>query len=126
MNNISLTGRITAPPELKQTTSGKSVLSFCVAVNRRFQQNGERKADFIDCVAWNGTAEFISRYFKKGDGIAVQGELQTRNFEDSNGNKRKAVEVLVNQAEFFGSKGQSESAGANEEMETVEDDNLPF
>ena len=111
INNVVLMGRLTAAPELKTTQSGTSVTSFTLAVERRFTQNGEKKADFIDCVAWRGTAEFITKYFSKGDLIAVTGEIQTRNYEDKNGNKRTAVEVIVNEASFCGGKNNNSSSG---------------
>ena len=108
INNITIMGRLTATPELKTTTNGTSVTSFAVAVDRKYTLSGqERQTDFIDCVAWRNTAEFISKYFKKGEMIAVEGELQTRLYEDKHGNKRKAVEVVVSNVSFCGSKQQS-------------------
>lgn len=108
INNTVIMGRICNDPELRTTQSNKSVTSFCVAVDRRFQSQGEeKKTDFIDCVAWNNNADFISKWFKKGSMIAITGEIQTRNYEDKNGNKRKAVEVVVNQASFCGSKNDN-------------------
>lgn len=104
INNVTLMGRLTGAPELKTTQSGLSVTSFCIAVDRRFQQNGERQTDFINCVAWRNTAEFISKYFNKGDQIAVVGEIQTRKYQDNSGNTRVAFEVIVNQASFCGGK----------------------
>lgn len=114
LNNVVLMGRLTAAPELKQTASGVSVTSFTLAVERSFVKQGEeRQADFIDCVAWRNTAEFITRYFGKGSMIAVTGSIQTRNFEDKNGNKRKATEVVVDNASFCGSKGENQQNTAN-------------
>lgn len=114
INNSVLMGRLTATPELKSTASGVPVTSFTLAVERSFVKQGEeRQADFIDCVAWRNTAEFISRYFQKGSMIAVTGSIQTRNFEDKNGNKRKATEVLVSQASFCGGKGDNQQNTAN-------------
>ena len=113
LNNVVLMGRLTAMPELKTTQSGTSVLSFTIAVDRRFQQKGEeRQTDFINCVAWRHTAEFISKYFNKGDAIAVTGEIQTRKYEVE-GNKRTATEVVVNNASFCGSKNKQENDGDN-------------
>ena len=108
INMVALMGRLTYEPELRSTNNGLSVLSFQVAVDRNYQAQGqERQADFIDCVAWRQTAEFISRYFHKGSMIAIEGSIQTRNYTDKNGNNRKAVEVVVNNASFCGSKAET-------------------
>ena len=128
INNVTLMGRLTAAPELKQTTNGTSVTSFCIAVDRRFQAKGEEKqADFINCVAWRNTADFIAKYFGKGDMIALTGEIQTRKYTDKSGNNRVAVEVVADNASFCGGKnggGASEPKYNFEEI-TVDDD-LPF
>lgn len=100
--NVVVMGRLTADPELRTTNSGTAVTSFCVAVDRKYAP--EKQTDFIDCVAWRHTAEFITRYFSKGNLIAIRGELQTRTWEDKNGNKRKAVEVLATSVSFCGDK----------------------
>lgn len=128
MNIVGLIGRITYPLELKVTTSGVSVLRFQIAVDRNYTPKGEeRKADFIDCVAWRGTAEFIGKYFKKGDLIAIDGSIQTENYTDKNGNKRKAVEVVVNNASFCGAKNTNESPAPDADFEEItDDDDLPF
>ena len=113
LNSVVLMGRLTADPELKTTQSGVSVLSFCIAVDRSFQKQGEeRQADFINLVAWRQSAEFISRYFRKGSMIAVQGSIQTRKYEDKEGNKRTAFEVVIDRASFCGSKAESGTASA--------------
>lgn len=105
INTVTLMGRLTANPELRTTPNGVSVTPFSVAVDRKHTPSGqERQTDFIECVAWRQTAEFISKYFKKGDMIAIEGEIQTRNYEDKNGNKRKAVEVVVGNVSFCGGK----------------------
>lgn len=105
LNVVALLGRLTADPELRRTPSGVSVTTFTVAVNRSYvKQGGERQTDFIDVVAWRNTAEFISKYFRKGQMIAVQGSIQTRSYEDKQGNKRKAVEIVAKEASFCGSK----------------------
>lgn len=142
INNVVIMGRLVQTPELKQTASGVAVTSFTLAVERSFVKQGEeRKADFIDCTAFRHTAEFITRFFNKGAMIAVTGSIQTRNYEDKNGNKRKATEVVVDNASFCGSKGENQQNTANytpvaesssyqptdgdfEEIGT--DDNLPF
>lgn len=109
LNCAVIMGRLTADPELKTTNSGLSVTSFCVAVDRRYQKDGEeRQADFINVVAWRQTAEFICKYFCKGQMIAVQGAIQTRNYEDKNGNKRTAVEIVAENVSFCGSKSESD------------------
>ena len=112
-NKAVLIGRLTAAPELKITQSGVSVCSFTLAVNRNFKgQDGERKADFINIVTWRQTAEFVSGFFHKGDPIGIEGSIQTRNYEDKNGNKRTAVEVVADGAFFVGGK-QSRDSGEN-------------
>lgn len=108
INSVVLMGRLTFDPELRTTPSGVSVVQFQVAVDRNFQRQGEeRKADFIDVTAWRQTAEFISRYFRKGSMIAIEGSIQTDNFTDNSGNKRKSVRVVVNNVSFCGSKAES-------------------
>ena len=109
MNKAILVGRLTADPELRATTSGDSVCSFTVAVNRRFARAGEeRKADFINCVAWRQTAEFICNYFAKGRMIGLVGSIQTRDWTDNEGRKRYATEVIVDEAYFTESKAASD------------------
>ena len=112
LNKVILCGRLCAEPELKQTPSGVSVLSFSLAVNRRFQSKGNdgqqsNQADFISVVAWRQTAEFIARYFHKGSALCVTGSLQTRTWQDQNGQKRYATEVVVDEAMFVDSKNES-------------------
>ncbi len=107
LNTAIIMGRLTADPELRKTTSGLSVTSFTVAVERNYKSGEERQADFINVVAWRGTADFVSTYFKKGQMIAVQGSIQTRNYEDKNGNKRTAVEIVADNVSFCGSKAES-------------------
>ena len=143
INKTILGGRLTADPELKQTPSGVSVCQFSLAVNRRFSKEGEQKqADFINCVAWRNTAEFISKYFRKGSSLCVVGQVQTRSWTDSNGQNRYATEVLVDEALFVDGKNDtqgSEAAGAGSYIpeafntpitpnftEADPDDDLPF
>ena len=105
MNFVCLMGRLTADPELRRTANQTAVTSFTLAIDRRFVPQGqERQADFINCVAWRQTAEFICRYFHKGQRIALQGSLQARQYTDRDGNKRTAYEVVVDNAEFCESK----------------------
>lgn len=125
INSVVLMGRLTADPELKKTTSGKSVIKFTVAVERRFNRN---ETDFLEVVAWQKTAEFVSQYFRKGSMIAVQGEAQARLYEDNNGNKRKAVEIIAEQVSFCGSKGENAAKADSDYLEIPEvaDEDLPF
>lgn len=115
LNKVVLAGRITADPELKQTLSGLSYLNFTVAVNRSYvsknNEQAERQADFINVVAWRQTAEFISKYFRKGSAICVTGSIQTRSWNDNNGNKRYATEVVADEAMFVESRN-SDTSGA--------------
>ena len=107
INKAILVGRLTADPELRTTQSGISVCSFSVAIDRRYSSGGERQTDFINCVAWRQSAEFISRYFGKGKMIGIEGSIQSRNYEDKQGNKRTAIEVVVDNASFIGSKAEN-------------------
>ncbi len=109
LNRAILMGRLVADPELRQTANGISVCSFRIAVDRNYSKDRERQADFIDIVAWRSTAEFVSKYFNKGKMIIVEGSIQTRNYEDRNGNKRTAVEVVADNIMFGESKGASQS-----------------
>lgn len=116
LNKVILCGRLTADPELKQTPSGVAVVSFTLAVNRRFQSksadsNQGGQADFITLVAWRQTAEFISKYFKKGSALCVTGSIQTRSWQDPQGQRRYATEVVVDEAMFVDSRNES-AAGA--------------
>lgn len=105
LNNIVLMGRLTAYPELRSTGSGVPVCSFTIAVERDYQRAGEDKqTDFIDVVAWKSAAEFVTRYFSKGDMIAVQGSLQSRKWQDKDGNNRVSWEVQAERLHFTGSK----------------------
>ena len=100
LNLVALTGRITHDPEMRSTATGVPVTSFSIAVQRNYKSGEEYLTDFIDCVAWRGTCEFIGKYFKKGSLITVVGNLETRKFTDKDGNNRKAVEVVVKEAHF--------------------------
>ena len=103
INCINIMGRLTDTPELKVTTSGTNVTTFTVAVDRQFSK-GEKQTDFINVVAWRGTAEFVSKWFSKGQMIAVQGSLQTRKYQDKDGHNRTAFEVVAEQVSFCGDK----------------------
>lgn len=114
LNCAVIMGRLTADPELRTTTTGLSVTSFTVAVDRSFVKSGEeRQADFINVVAWRQTADFVTKYFRKGSMIAVQGSIQMRNYEDRNGNKRTAFEIVADNVSFCGSKAESGTTGGN-------------
>ncbi len=129
LNKVILGGRITADPELKQTPQGVAVTTFSIAVNRKGKDAG---TDFINCVAWRQTAEFICRYFKRGSSICITGSIQVRAWNDQQGNKRYATEVVADEASFVDSKDggqaepafQTQSAPSFEEMSS--DDELPF
>lgn len=139
MNIVGLTGRLTYEPELKVTQNGTSIIRFQVACDRAYQSKNSsqqgRQADFIDCVAWRQTAEFISKYFHKGAMIAVEGNIQTNIYTDKNGNKRKDTSVLVTSVSFCAPKSDngSQSVGeieqhANDDIEEIidDDEDLPF
>lgn len=130
MNTISLVGRTTAPVELKKTSSGKSVVQFTLAVKRKFAKD---TTDWIPVVAWEKTADMLSQYVTKGQQIAITGELQSRHYEDKNGSKRTAYEVIARDFDFCGSKNEASGTApeysapntANFE-ELNQDDDLPF
>ncbi len=107
-NKCILQGRLTSDPEAKQTQSGTAVISFTLAVDRRYNRGEEKKCDFITFVAWEQTADFICRYFKKGQAMLVCGELQTRSWTDNNGSKRYATEVVAREVSFCEAKRESE------------------
>ena len=113
MNKVILYGRLTAEPELRQTPNGISVMHFTVAVKRRFAKEGQQQTDFINCVAWRNTAEFISKYFSKGQSIIVSGSIQSRSWDDKDGKKWFATEVIVDEADFAGSKPGSANSSQN-------------
>ncbi len=147
MNVVALLGRLVADPELRQTPQGTAVTRMRIAVNRAYVKQGEeRKADFIDVVAWRGTAEFVSKYFRKGSMIGVSGSIQTRTYTDKDGNNRYAFEVVADNVSFAESRGASSnqgmsmsappapinnesaySAGSNDDFTIVDDsEDLPF
>ncbi|MGM9632333.1 MAG: single-stranded DNA-binding protein [Eubacteriales bacterium] len=116
LNKVVLCGRLTADPELKQTQNGIAVVSFTLAVNRRFQRGADgqnnSQADFINCVAWRQTAEFISKYFRKGSSLCITGSIQTRSWADNAGAKRYATEVVVDEAMFVDSRAEAAGSGS--------------
>ncbi len=108
LNVVALMGRLVATPELKHTQNGISVVTFTVACDRNFARQGEqRQTDFIDVTAWRQTADFVCKYFQKGSMIALDGSIQTRKYQDKNGNNRVAFEVVANNVSFTGSKASS-------------------
>ncbi len=109
LNVVVIMGRLTATPELRTTNTGLSVTSFSVAINRNFSKDGNSQTDFIPCVAWRHNADFITKYFAKGQMIAIKGSLQQRSYQDKDGNNRTAYEVVVESADFCGSKSESSS-----------------
>lgn len=148
LNIAAFTGRLAADPELRHTQSDTAVTSFRIAVDRNYCKQGEeRQTDWIDCVAWRGAAEFITKYFHRGSMIAVDGSIQTRSYTDSQDVKRKAVELVVSNVNFCGSKkdnpadisgpdeaapasqpaaGAGKPAGGSDFVEIAGDDDLPF
>ena len=146
MNKVILMGRLTRDPEVRYTqTNNTLVASFSLAVNRRFARAGEeRQADFINVVAWSKTGEFCSKYFKKGQQVGVIGRIQTRNWDDEQGQKHYVTEVIAEEAYFADSKREGEAGGANfdatfgampqsvagasenSDFETFSGDDLPF
>ena len=114
LNHITIMGRLTRDPELRRTGSGIAVASFTVAVDRDFggRDGGEKETDFIDCVAWRQTGEFVSKYFTKGRMIVVSGRLQIRSWTDKDGNKRRTAEVVADNCYFGDSKRESDGGNA--------------
>lgn len=127
LNKVILIGRFTRDPELRSTPQGTSTCSFSLAVNRSYQSaNGERQADFINCVAWRQNAEFISKYFQKGNLICVEGSIQTRSWKDNDGNNRYATEVVVDRSHFVESKSSSQNSSYGSSMEAPVFNDSPF
>lgn len=125
-NRVILIGRLTTDPELKATSSATHLVNFSLAVNRRYSgNNGEQMTDFITIVAWRQTAEFVCKYFKKGSPIGIEGSIQARSYEDKNGNRRIAVEIVADRVFFVEAKGRSSSA-IDVEFSEVGEIDLPF
>lgn len=131
LNTIIIMGRLVRDPEVRRTNSGKTCASFTVAVDRDY---GDKQTDFLDCVAWQQTGDFVDKYFMKGDPIVVQGRMQSRDWTDKQGGKRRAWEIVVNQVHFAaGGKRNAEAstapvAAADSDYDALLDDdpNLPF
>ena len=141
INRVVLTGNLTKDPELKTTQSGLSVVQFVIGVQRRFvKEDGEREADFISCVAWRRTAENIAKYFRKGQLIGIEGRVQTRSYDDKNGQRVYVTEVVVDNFAFLSSKkGKGNHQNSRQRLNTtaqdpfagtgsvdITDDDLPF
>lgn len=134
LNHITIMGRITKDIELRRTPAGVAVASFTVAVDRDFNQNGQKETDFIDCVAWRGTGEFVERNFSKGKMIVVSGRLQIRKWEDKNGNKRNSAEIVADNVYFgdskkdAGEKYEAAMTGQTQDYAVLDGDcdDLPF
>ena len=134
MNKVELVGRLSKEPEIKLTSNQTQFCNFTVAVDRRFKDaNGQRQADFINCVAWKQTAVFIQKYFHKGNRIGLAGSIQTRSYSDQNGQKHFVTEVVVDEAEFVESQPASQpqetqpAPAPNETAVTADlDEDLPF
>lgn len=136
-NLVVLTGRLTADPELKYTQNNVPVCSFSIAVNRRYKAGEEQEADFINITAWRSTAEFVSKYFSKGSMIGIEGSIQTRRYQDKDGNNRTAFEVVANNVQFVEAKRDGaastneappsfSNADTNDFAEISADDDFPF
>lgn len=109
LNVVCIMGRLVADPQIRQTASGKNVTSFSIACDRNFKDaNGQTAADFINVVAWNNTADFVCRYFRKGSLIALNGRLQSRKYQDQNGNNRTVIEIVAENVNFAGPRPQSD------------------
>lgn len=133
LNRFIGMGRIVAQPELKQTTTGKSVVTFTVAIDRNSNgQSGEKQTDFLNCTAWEKTAEFISRYFSKGNMICVEGSIQTRSWTAQDGSKRYVTEVVTDRVHFTGERTNAPTeqyqgnATAPRFEKVADDDGIPF
>lgn len=134
INRVVLVGRITKTPDLRKTQSGTSVVSFTIACNRRVPSQGQ-DADFINCVAWNKTADFMAQYVKKGALLGLEGRIQTRNYDDKDGKRVYITEVVADSVQFLESKKQAESGGNEATLQNNEcadyaadipTDDLPF
>lgn len=127
LNEVILQGRLTENPELKTTTAGKSVTSFTLAVERDFSTDGDKVTDFINIVAWNKTAEFVSRFFTKGKQMLVKGSLQVRKYQTQNGDNRSATEVIADKVYFAGDKEKVAPLQDDDGyIDITGDDTIPF
>lgn len=111
LNSVILMGRLTADPDYRTTQSGAALARFTLAVERDYAQNGERQTDFLDVIAWRGTADFVSKYFQKGQLVAVRGSVQVSSYTDREGNKRRSWDIVADQVYF--AEGRKDSGGAD-------------
>ena len=128
LNHITIMGRLTKDPELRRTPAGVAVASFTVAVDRDMvnKETGARDTDFIDCVAWRGTGEFVSKYFPKGSMAIVSGRLQIRSWTDKDGNKRRESEIVVENV-YFGEAKKKDAVGVTNDYSVIQDEGqLPW
>lgn len=123
LNNVNLCGRLVENPELKKTTNGTSVTAFTIAVDRDYTSGDEKQTDFIKIVAWQGTAEFVSKYFTKGKLIIINGAIQVRKYVNQNGENRYITEVIANHVYFAGDKSEKPNVNVNDELPTYASDN---
>ena len=135
INRVVLVGRITKDPILRKTPNGTSVVSFTIACNRRIKQEGQPDADFINCVAWNKTADFMAQYVRKGALLGLEGRIQTRSYDDKDGKRVYVTEVVADSVQALGSKKAAESGGNEATLQNnecadyepdIETDDLPF
>lgn len=126
MNHFVGIGRLTRDPEVRYTQSGKACVNFTLAIDRRKSGDSNQQADFIQCVAWEKTAEVISRYCTKGKKIAVEGRIQTRSYEAKDGRKNYVTEVVVQSMEFCDSKGENAGQGARSAVPDFQGEEIPF
>ncbi len=126
INSVIILGRLTSNPELRISKNGKKVLTIAVAVERKYLQNSERLTDFFNVVAWEKIADFIYSYFRKGSIIAIQGNLQTRTYEDKQGNKRKAVEIIAENVSLGNEMKKESSATECDTSDYVDIPDLPY
>lgn len=125
LNSVNIIGRLTADPELKKTQSGLSVCSFTIANGRKLH-DGKEETSFVEIETWNGTAEFVEKYFEKGKPICISGRIKTRSYEDKNGNKRKAWAVVATSVDFVPSEGKNGSRQDEAEEYIPDEGELPF
>lgn len=125
LNRVVLVGRMVRDPELRRTGNGTAVTSFTIAMNRNFaNQNGERQADFIPCVVWNKAAENTARYCSKGSLVGVEGRLQSRSYQDNNGNNRTVIEVVCDSVQFLETKSQASNRQVSQPTQQTQQNNF--
>ena len=132
MNRAIITGHLCKDPQQRTTQNGISVTSFTVAVQRKYKQDGQQQADFLNVVCWRGLAENVAKYCAKGSKVGVVGSIQTRSYEDANGARRYVTEIIADEVEFLSSKGEQEAQGMDDtfnelsDFQPLDDAELPF